>query len=108
MSKKKISKNSAMPPKLGDEARDKVSGFKGIVTCAAQYITGCDCYMLTSKKCGDDGKWFDVGRLEVTKRNACHIPKITSSSIRIGGKFSGLEAIHHLMNQRVNRNTTPE
>ena len=108
MSKKAISEISAMPPKLGDEAKDKVSGFKGIVTCVAQYITGCDRYMLTSKKCGDDGKWFDAGRLKVTKRDACHIPKTTSSFIRIGGISFGYEAMHHLQSQKEKRNYAPE
>jgi len=32
---------------LGQEAKDKVTGFKGIVTARKQYITGCDQYTIS-------------------------------------------------------------
>jgi len=58
--------------KLGVEAQDKITGFKGIITARVQYLYGCD-------QCGlqppvdKDGKrqpseFFDEGRLEVTGR----------------------------------------
>lgn len=55
---------------LGAEARDKVTGFSGIVTARATYLTGCDQYVL-SPKVDVDGKvpeahWFDENRLVVT------------------------------------------
>lgn len=32
---------------LGNEARDKITGFTGIVTSRAEYLTGCTQYGLT-------------------------------------------------------------
>ena len=53
---------------IGKEARDKVTGFKGIITSFCQHLTGCDQYYL-QPKCvkGEhkDGKWYDVNRIEV-------------------------------------------
>lgn len=54
--------------KLGKKARDKITGFEGIVTGRAQYLTGCDQYSLAPP--AKDGsinrsEWFDEGRLEV-------------------------------------------
>jgi hypothetical protein len=54
--------------KVGQLARDKVTGFEGRVTGHADYITGCDQFLLTPQaKDGDlkDGRWFDEHRLEV-------------------------------------------
>ncbi|WP_407733063.1 hypothetical protein [Pseudomonas citronellolis] len=53
---------------LGKKARDKITGFEGIVTGRAQYLTGCDQYSLAPP--AKDGsinrtEWFDEGRLEV-------------------------------------------
>lgn len=55
--------------KLGQKARDKITGFEGIITGRAQYLTGCDQYALAPP--ARDGKiessqWFDEGRIEVT------------------------------------------
>ncbi len=53
---------------MGCEAKDRITGFRGIVTGMAQYITGCDQALLKPKvdKEGKyvEGHWFDVGRLE--------------------------------------------
>jgi hypothetical protein len=62
---------------LGDQVRDKVTGFKGIVTGKAQYLTGCKQVMVTPKV-GDDGKyvdacWLDVDRVEVLGKEAIKI-----------------------------------
>ena len=57
---------------LGKEAIDKITGFKGIITGHADYLTGCDQYMLQPKsKEGAEfieGRWFDEGRLQVLAR----------------------------------------
>ena len=56
--------------KLGQEAKDKVTGFKGIIIGRSSWITGCDQYCLIMKiKAGnlpEDGQWFDEGRIEIT------------------------------------------
>ena len=55
---------------LGVKAKDKITGFEGIIVARSQHITGCNTYGLR----GDldkDGKvneceWFDEGLLDVT------------------------------------------
>ena len=55
--------------KLGVKAKDKVTGFEGIVIAKTEWLTGCDQYVLKQKaKEGvlpDDGQWFDEGMLVV-------------------------------------------
>lgn len=53
---------------LGKKARDKITGFEGIIIGRCQYLTGCDQYGLVPRAV--DGKiegsqWFDEGRIEV-------------------------------------------
>lgn len=54
---------------LGQKAKDKITGFEGILTGRAQYLYGCDQYVITPPaiegKCGN-GEWFDEGRIEIT------------------------------------------
>lgn len=62
---------------LGDQVRDKVTGFKGIVTGQAQYLTGCKQVMVTPRV-GDDGKyvdacWLDVDRVEMIGKGVVKI-----------------------------------
>ena len=63
---------------LGQEAKDKVTGFEGTLTGMARYITGCDQYCITPQaKEGKilDGHYFDEGRIEITG------PGITKASV---------------------------
>jgi len=53
---------------LGKEARDKITGFTGTITGHAEYLTGCDQYVL-QPLCDDinkypEAQWFDEGRVE--------------------------------------------
>lgn len=54
---------------LGQMARDKITGFEGILTGHADYLYGCDQYLITAVS--KDGSsephsyWFDEGRIEV-------------------------------------------
>lgn len=53
---------------LGLAGKDKVTGFEGIITARAQYLTGCDQYSLQPPaKDGDvkAGQWFDEYRIEI-------------------------------------------
>lgn len=53
---------------LGKKARDKITGFTGIITGRSQYLTGCDQYCLVPPVKDDkigDAHWFDEGRLEI-------------------------------------------
>lgn len=54
--------------KLGDFVRDRITGFEGVATGVANYITGCTQWLVTSKKLKPDGdtvaNWLDEVRLE--------------------------------------------
>lgn len=54
--------------KLGCEAKDKITGFQGIVTGRSTYLFGCDNILLSPKSGKDntykDGHWFDEPRIE--------------------------------------------
>ena len=66
-------------PKLGDKVGDMVTGFEGIVTGHAEYITGCDTYLVQPRcKAGEAGErpepqWFDEMRLSVVAVGAVKI-----------------------------------
>lgn len=53
---------------LGKLGKDKVTGFVGVITGYAQYLTGCDGYCLSPKAKEDgtvaDSRWVDTGRVE--------------------------------------------
>ena len=54
---------------LGMLAKDKITGFEGIVTGQAKHLYGCDTYALTPTV-GKDGTprdsfWIDEGRVEI-------------------------------------------
>lgn len=54
--------------KMGKQARDKVTGFEGIITARCEYLTGCAQYGISPP--AKDGKventlYFDEGRVEV-------------------------------------------
>ncbi len=55
---------------LGKKAKDKVTGFEGILTGHCKYLYGCDQYLITPPvdKNGSkpDGQWLDSGRIEIT------------------------------------------
>ena len=74
-------------PTLGDRARDKVSGFEGIVTTQAQHLTGCDRLWLTPR-IGDDGKsrdgmWVDIDMVEIVEAGV--IERVTYERSAPGG-----------------------
>jgi hypothetical protein len=55
---------------LGCEAKDRITGFQGIITGHAKYLTGCDQYIIQPKCEDSNGKypeanWFDEGRIEL-------------------------------------------
>lgn len=54
--------------RLGQKARDKVTGVEGIITGRIQYLYGCDQYCIVPPaKDGKviSGEWFDEGRVQV-------------------------------------------
>lgn len=57
--------------KLGIEVKDKITGFTGVITGLANYITGCDQYLVQPQGEGDkypDSRWIDEGRLSPTEK----------------------------------------
>lgn len=55
---------------LGYKAKDKITGFSGIITGYANYLTGCDQYLIQPQcenpKDYPAANWFDEGRIEQT------------------------------------------
>lgn len=52
--------------KMGAKVIDKITGFEGIITGAASYLTGCNQYLLQPPaKDGEfkEGLWFDENRI---------------------------------------------
>ena len=67
-----------MSIELGDTAKDIVTGWEGVVTGRATYLTGCDQYSIQPVAQGGTwpaGWWLDVNRLEVVKKGAVKIAK---------------------------------
>jgi len=62
---------------FGQTVKDKITGFKGIVTGRCEYITGC-AQLLVQPPVTKDGSrvepiWFDEPRLEVIFKNKISI-----------------------------------
>jgi len=56
---------------LGDELKDSITGFTGIVMGRTDYLTGCQHYGLMPRKLDKDGKfqeyqWLEESRLSST------------------------------------------
>lgn len=54
---------------LGKEGKDKITGFKGIITAKVEYLFGCNQYGL-APKVSESGEvksieFFDEGRIEI-------------------------------------------
>ena len=70
---------------LGDEAKDTITGYKGVVVCVGQWLHGCK--RLTIQPQGlKDGKphealTFDLPQLVLVKSNG-HIPNVSKGGPR--------------------------
>ncbi len=51
--------------KLGSFVEDRITTFAGVVTGRAEYITGCNQYLVTPKNSDKEGRWIDEQRLGV-------------------------------------------
>lgn len=63
---------------LGDKVKDTITGFEGVVTGTAEYITGCrQVCIVPPAKDGDykPGQWFDDDRVAVLQASAVTLPK---------------------------------
>lgn len=63
---KSVKKMTSMAPNpyVGLNVKCKITGQKGRITAACQYITGCDQYLVTPVPKGD-AAWYDMNRLEI-------------------------------------------
>ena len=57
---------------LGDEVRDLVTGYSGIIIARSEYLNGCIRYgvqrtKLTKESKPQDSEWFDEKQIEVIK-----------------------------------------
>jgi len=77
-----------MKLKLGITVKDKITDFEGIIVGHADYITGCDTYLVQPKceKSGikPTGEWIDEDRLIV-------IGKSIVEKITVTGKANGAD-----------------
>lgn len=67
-------------PKLGDRAKDAVTGFEGIVIGRTEYLNGCIRFGIQPQKVTREGKvadseWFDEKQLIVTADEAVTVAK---------------------------------
>jgi len=74
---------------LGNEAKDKITGFQGIVTGIASYLTGCN-QLCVQPQCEVDkggtypsSNWFDEGRLEFISKGI--------ESVEVTGDVNGCD-----------------
>lgn len=56
-----------MDSQIGKKARDRITGFEGVITGRSEYITSCD-HILLQLETDDkgsyvEGRWFDEGRI---------------------------------------------
>ncbi len=76
---------------LGMSVKDRVTGFKGIVTARVEYLNGCVQYLVKPKvnKEGKfmDSEWIDNQQLQVTGRGISVKPR------KVGG-YMGKDTPH--------------
>lgn len=65
--------------RLGQTARDVVTGFEGVCMGKAQYLTGCNQVLLTPRGLTSDGKrrdgeWFDEQRVVAIGEEVLALP----------------------------------
>ncbi len=79
--------NTLRPTKfnLGDQLKDWVSGFSGVVMGITHYATGCIHYGLAARTVGKNGtpmswEWFDESRLKLVRKNVANLRIDTPTS----------------------------
>ena len=60
--------------KLGDRVKDKIDGFKGIITAKCEYLNGCTQFQVQPEKLDEHKsikpEWIDEGNLILIKEEA--------------------------------------
>lgn len=83
---------------LGKPAKDKVTGFSGVITSVCFDLYGCIQAVITpsTNKTGEiqDGNWFDVARIEVTKnKSVMPVPDFIEGYIAEGKKGASIKLL---------------
>lgn len=64
---------------LGDKAKDRITGFTGIIIARTQWLTNCNTYALKYTKLHEnkpmDAQWFDEPNIEIVKKKEALEPK---------------------------------
>lgn len=79
---------------LGDEVKDAISGFQGIVTARIDYITGCARYIVQPQTLGKEGEphkssTFDENTLELVQAGKVQIGNARKAQAEPGEKKGG-------------------
>lgn len=77
---------------IGDIARDKVTGYSGVVIGHTKWLNGCDRIGIRSKKLKDGkpqgAEWFDEMEIEVLEKNVVDfdIKRVPQTKIKMGDR----------------------
>lgn len=67
---------------LGHTAKDKITGFVGVITARVDYLTGCNRYHLQPRELKDgkpvEGIYFDEDQIEVAKKATLNVADFSS------------------------------
>lgn len=81
---------------LGHKAKDKVTGFEGVVTTLSFDLYGCIQVVLTPSvdNKDQDSKWFDIARLEVLSYEpVMEVPNYDNGYVTTGQKGCALKSV---------------
>jgi hypothetical protein len=86
-------------PELGDQVKDIVTGFSGIVVAKTQWLNGCVRMSVQPRTCKEgkppDFQQFDMEQLKVVKRAAVAAPSAPMvAAARTGGERTNVAKRH--------------
>lgn len=70
-----------MKENLGKLAKDKITGFTGVIVGYCVYLTGCNQYSLLPKSLKSDGSpmdnhWFDCKRIDIIQEEGIPVESV--------------------------------
>ncbi len=74
---------------MGSHVKDVLTGYEGVVSAYAHYLTGCDSVAIKRRELDKDGKvqdpmWVDINRVEVIGPPPTEIQKIIDGNMQSG------------------------
>lgn len=65
--------------KFGQKAKDKITGFQGILTGHCEYLTGCDQYLIQPRceknNVFPEAQWIDEGKIIIISKKQLFKPE---------------------------------